>query len=276
MASDWVEGDVTVAGGRLHTYRRGSGPPVVLAHGATDNGRCWTRVAARLEDRFELVAYDARFHGRSEDPVDGPHDAGRDLVDLVQALGLDRPALMGHSMGAGAVSGALALAPDAFRAAVLEDPGWTAPRPPRDTPPPSTEDREKRVAGLTGWVRGLQQLSLEQVIEQGRKTSPTWHEDEFPDWAQSKLQFRPPTEWGAAMGRSGSTWQEQVSSFRCPVLLACGTPGKAIVTPEIAAEAQSLSPLIEVAVFEAGHNIRREAFEPFVDAVRNFLSINLA
>ena len=36
--TDWAESDVELAdGATLHVYRRGQGPPVVLAHGATDN-----------------------------------------------------------------------------------------------------------------------------------------------------------------------------------------------------------------------------------------------
>ncbi len=47
----------------------------------------------------------------------------------------------------------------------------------------------------------------------------------------------------------------------------------AIVTPEQAAEAQALNPLIEVAhVPDAGHNIRREDFDAYMTAVRAFLA----
>ena len=47
---------------------RAAGPPVVLAHGALDDGRCWTRVAEALESEYDLIAYDARFHGKSDAP----------------------------------------------------------------------------------------------------------------------------------------------------------------------------------------------------------------
>jgi pimeloyl-ACP methyl ester carboxylesterase len=46
----------------------------------------------------------------------------------------------------------------------------------------------------------------------------------------------------------------------------------AIVSDEVAAEIQALNPRVEVVKFEnAGHNVRREAFEGFVEAVRIFL-----
>ena len=120
--SGWTEGDVTAGDGvRLHYYRTGSGPPLLLAHGVTDNGMCWRRVADALADGFDVVAYDAPSHGRSDV---GPLGRGSDAVEIVEALGLAPVVAMGHSMGAAAVSGAIAQRPDLFRAAVLEDPGW--------------------------------------------------------------------------------------------------------------------------------------------------------
>ena len=69
-------------------------------------------------------------------------------------------------------------------------------------------------------------------------------------------------------------WEPSVKEFACPVLLVCGTPDKmAIVTPETAADAQALYPALEVAAFGAGHNVRREAFEEVVAAVRGFLQV---
>jgi pimeloyl-ACP methyl ester carboxylesterase len=265
--TDWAEFDVNVDNGRLHGYRMGSGRPVVLAHGATDNGRCWTRVAAALADRYELIAYDARGHGRSTDVVEG-WQPGADLVAVVEALGLEHPAAMGHSMGATAVGAALGVRPDLFAAAVLEDPGWGLPSVPAES-----AGTGERVRSLTGWVATLQTKSLEQVIAEGRKQSPTWHDDDLPAWAESKLQFHPGTGGlGAALRVD---WREQVRAFGCPVLLVCGSPDQAIVTPEIASEAAGLNRRVDVVRLEAGHNIRREAFDGFLAAVRSFFAQHL-
>jgi N-formylmaleamate deformylase len=261
---DWAESDLEVANGRLHLYRRGAGRPVILAHGATDNGRCWSRVAAALEDRFEFVAYDARGHGRSSEIIEGrPH--GEDLVAVAEGLGLDSPAAMGHSMGAGAVSEAISMRPELFAAAVLEDPGWGMP------PQRTTEGGRERLRTLTGWVESLQRLSLEEIVAEGRKQNPTWHEDELEDWAEAKLQYRP-GPWPTRR----SDWRELVQAFACPVLLVCGTPGNAIVSAETATEAAHLNQRVQVVSFEAGHNIRREAFDGYVAEVGSFLASSLS
>jgi pimeloyl-ACP methyl ester carboxylesterase len=255
----WSEGDVKVDGSRMHYYRRGTGRPVVLAHGATDNGECWTRVAEALEDEFDLIAYDARNHGLS-DPAEGMSGGGPDLTGLVEALALQNPGAMGHSMGAGAVAAALAAKPGMFSCGVLEDPGW------RSAPVPAG-------ARPSNWMQDLASQTEEQIIENGRKANPTWHHDEFPAWARSKKQFRP---WPGMGGppRFGE-WRDTAKAIECPVLLVCGG-SRALVDPEASDEAQRLNSNIEVVRFEnAGHNIRREAYEGFVDTVRAFLRKNV-
>ncbi|MFN2157062.1 MAG: alpha/beta fold hydrolase, partial [Anaerolineae bacterium] len=51
----------------LHYYRTGKegGPPLVLAHGFSDDGQCWYRLATDLEADFDVVMPDARGHGLS-------------------------------------------------------------------------------------------------------------------------------------------------------------------------------------------------------------------
>ena len=50
-----------------------------------------------------------------------------DLVGIIEALGLEQPYAIGHSMGAGTVASALVTRPELIRAAVLEDPGCANP-----------------------------------------------------------------------------------------------------------------------------------------------------
>ncbi|TMF04127.1 MAG: alpha/beta fold hydrolase, partial [Chloroflexi bacterium] len=65
--SDWTSGDVNSNGIRIHyTRTRGHKPVLVLAHGATDSGLCWTRLARELESDYDVIMPDARGHGLSE------------------------------------------------------------------------------------------------------------------------------------------------------------------------------------------------------------------
>jgi len=101
----------------------------VLAHGLASNSRIWDDVAARLADRFHVVALDQRGHGLSDRPSDGfdfSKVAG-DLYGLIQALDLGRSTIVGHSWGGNVALVFAATYPDLSRALVLVDGGVIEP-----------------------------------------------------------------------------------------------------------------------------------------------------
>jgi len=124
LPDEWSAGRVVANGIDLQYYRTGSGPPVVMAHGMYGNGRRWLPVGSDLAVDHEVVAYDARGHGRSDAPETGYgiDDRVADLIGLVDALDLSDPALVGHSMGAATAAWAAAEHPSLPRGLVLEDP----------------------------------------------------------------------------------------------------------------------------------------------------------
>src|SRR5512137_2856468 len=116
----------------LHYYRTEktaqvrSWPSLVLLHGITDSGLCWPRVVKALAPEYELILPDARGHGLSDKPATGyaPQDHAADVEGLIRGLGLERPILIGHSMGAGVSATVAALYPDLMSGVILEDPPW--------------------------------------------------------------------------------------------------------------------------------------------------------
>jgi pimeloyl-ACP methyl ester carboxylesterase len=85
--------------------RTGSGPPLVLVHGITENHHSWDPLVPGLAERFDVVAVDLRGHGESATVA--PFDVGtlaEDLTELTARLGLQRPYLIGHSLGGVVVS----------------------------------------------------------------------------------------------------------------------------------------------------------------------------
>jgi pimeloyl-ACP methyl ester carboxylesterase len=77
----------------------GKGPPIVLVHGASLDSRTLEPLAARLAGRYRVVLPDLRSHGRSVDAI-GSFSFGRDLIEVLDAVGVDRATLVGHSLGA--------------------------------------------------------------------------------------------------------------------------------------------------------------------------------
>ena len=76
-------------------------PPLLLLHGLSSNARVWERMAAQLPAR-RVVALDQRAHGLSDRPDAGYATAElvADAAHAVDALGLGRPVVAGHSWGA--------------------------------------------------------------------------------------------------------------------------------------------------------------------------------
>ena len=105
----------------LWVEQEGKGDDVLFISGLADEGACWVDQVAGLNDRYRLTTFDNRGVGRSSTP-DGPFaitDFMADTVALMDALGLDRPHVVGSSMG-GAIAQELALAhPGRVRSLVL-------------------------------------------------------------------------------------------------------------------------------------------------------------
>ncbi len=101
MLPHWTQHDLVVHGIRIHYYRTGNGEKRPLVHGFSDNGLCWTPVARQLEADYDVIMPDMRAHGLSERVQPGDQvDMAADLTELIRALGLKRPIICGHSMGA--------------------------------------------------------------------------------------------------------------------------------------------------------------------------------
>jgi non-heme chloroperoxidase len=78
------------------------GPPVVLIHGVSMSRRYFHRQLEPLSANHRVVAVDLRAHGGSE-KVESGHTIpqyARDVKQFIEALGLQRPVLLGWSMGA--------------------------------------------------------------------------------------------------------------------------------------------------------------------------------
>ncbi len=78
----------------------GPGPAVILVHGLGGNLAHWGRVAPFLQERYRLVSIDLPSHGASSAPAAYSFDHDVGALDAVrQHLGLDQPAVVGHSYG---------------------------------------------------------------------------------------------------------------------------------------------------------------------------------
>jgi pimeloyl-ACP methyl ester carboxylesterase len=104
----------TEADGVRTRYREwgARGTPVVLVHGAFESADTWASVAPLLAARHRVYALDLTGWGYSErrGPFDAAHQAAQ-LLGFLDAMGLDRATLVGHSSGAGVIAAAALKAP---------------------------------------------------------------------------------------------------------------------------------------------------------------------
>lgn len=166
LPANWGTGTVETDGVELRYYRTGDGPPFVYAHGFFCNGRCPRRLVDDLAAEYEVITYDARAHGRSDAPPTGYALSDRvdDLVGLLDALGIEEPLLMGHSMGGATVAAAAAAHPSRVRGVVLEDPAGFVGEPPMG--PDERAERARNDVSTWG-DRGVNAMTLERAHDLG-------------------------------------------------------------------------------------------------------------
>ena len=145
---------------RLHAVIGGDGPPLLLVHGWPETWYAWRLLMPALARDFTVIAVDQRGIGLSDKPGDG-YDTGTladDLVALMDALGHDRFAVVGHDTGF-AIGYALAADhPDRVaRVALAEIPG-----------PPGRDSVAAAVRPRSG-----QRPALAHPVQPGRPSCPS-------------------------------------------------------------------------------------------------------
>jgi len=108
------------------TDSRGEGSPVVFVHGFSNDRFVWEDLARALPETSRPICYDLRGHGDSGWSIDSRYhllDHARDLAELFDALGLERAALVGHSLGGNVATLFAARHPERVRALALVDTG---------------------------------------------------------------------------------------------------------------------------------------------------------
>jgi pimeloyl-ACP methyl ester carboxylesterase len=92
-----------VNGLNLYYETHGEGRPMILLHGGLGSGEMFGPILPTLADKHQVIAVDLQGHGRTAD-IDRPIDMrlmADDIAALIDHLGLDRPDLVGYSLGGG-------------------------------------------------------------------------------------------------------------------------------------------------------------------------------
>ncbi len=257
----------------LHVERAGDGPPLVLLHGFTGATTTWTPLLPRLATEHDAIAIDLPGHGRSSAPASADRYAltrfADDLLRVLDALAIDRVALLGYSMGGRAALRFALHAPDRIAALVLEstspgiaDAARRAERRESDRALANEIERD----GVSAFVRRWETL-------------PLWaSQHTLPASVRSRLRAQREANDAAGLASSlrgaGAGEDEpvlpQLGTIKAPVLLVAGALDAAYVAA--AGQMADALPNARLTVVpDAGHAVHLERPDELTDAVLEFL-----
>jgi pimeloyl-ACP methyl ester carboxylesterase len=308
----WSDGYVYANGIRIHYYHAvpAPGKPViVMVHGVTDIGLCWTTLTWKLQNDYDIYMLDTRGHGLTDPftPADDGDTLIKDVVEAVRALGFEKPILMGHSMGAATVMRIGAEYPDLAQAVIMLDPGLpragggrgrgaapgagargerrggapgAAPRgagrgdsPRASERPVSAPDRLSiNMAGDPETLVRQNNYSFDDLVAKCRHDSPKWDIVDCQYWALSKKQYHGAYTNEAWQAMSGSMRTgDSLANIPVPsLILKADTSPEGRQANEEAVRGMERVKLVHID--GAAHNLHHDELERTVSELTTFLS----
>jgi pimeloyl-ACP methyl ester carboxylesterase len=272
---------VAITGLHHHYYRTGGEKPqLVLLHGFQESAICWLRVAKVLEQDYDLMLIDARGHGLSDRAGTDftPQLLTEDAAGVIQALKLDRPHLLGFSMGSDTAIRLAATHPGLVRTVIVSGVNDQAPQPQNFVDSPGYQAWYQSfvdyLKALKTQAHQERMVSSLRMLPPGTPLSP---EDQYVPMVEASahvdldLVLLGNELWSRARQQYEEARQLQ-TRITCPVLLMYSehfpTPGTPVTLREEPGERLNE----KIVRFEhAGHLIYREHFEQFVKVVTAFL-----
>jgi esterase len=261
---------------RFHYLEWGApeAPPIVLLHGGHQSAHSWDLVSLHLAQNWRVLALDQRGHGDSEwarDVEYANETMSLDAEAFITTLGLDRPVLMGHSMGG---RNALLLTKRnaaLLRGLVIVDVG------------PELSERGRHA--IAGFVRENQEFEdLEHFVDSVRKYDPYRPREHIERTVKynmlqradgkfiSKCDYNP-RRLGLMHGRTlrDNVTLDDVRRFELPTLLVRGAHSNILEADAAERFAAALPNGRLATVPDAGHNVHGQNTKGFIAAVTPFL-----
>jgi N-formylmaleamate deformylase len=263
---NWMTGICRAGDTSIHYQRTGgAGPPLVLLHGLTGNGACWSPLGRCLQSEFDVVMPDARGHGQSGKPSAGYRydDLASDVLALIRELELATPILLGHSMGGMTAAEVASKIGGATGGVILVDPTFLSPQ----------RQREVFDSPVVEQHRRLLRRNKDDVVADIRARHPHRSAEMIELLAEARLHtgvsafdvLMPPNP----------DYRQLVSAICVPVLLVIGdVRAGAVVSLEAARELQAVNPRLRVEQIQGGgHGLPYDHPERLEVVARSFRQI---
>lgn len=263
-------GHVHANGIRQHFLRYGGQPAskelpaVVLLPGITSPAVTWGFVAETLGSVLDIFVLDIRGRGLSEagDHLDYSLDAqAADVLAFSAAIGLDRFAIVGHSMGARIAVRAARAGPANLDRLVLVD------------PPVSGPGRRPYPMQLAWYLESIERATRGMTADEMREYCPTWSQDHLALRAEWLHTCDPRAVTESFHGFASDDVHRDLPHIRIPTLLMTAMRGDVIRDADVAEMRVAIPDLVHRAVHGAGHMIPWDNEGGFHAALGSFLGV---
>lgn len=260
-------------GVELRVVSSGQGAPLVLLHGFTGSATTWTPLSAALDTRYAMHAVELPGHGGSSAPDDaGRYALGRlaaDLAGVLDALGIERAAVLGYSLGGRAALRFALEHPRRVGALVLEStsPGIVDP-----------SERTTRRAADEALADAIEREGIARFVERWEQL-PLWaSQSALPDAVRERLRTErmacSPRGLANSLRGAGAAVEEPVierlDGISVPALLVAGALDTKYVA--LGRVMEQAMPRARLTIVErAGHAVHLERPDAFAALVAEFL-----
>jgi 2-succinyl-6-hydroxy-2,4-cyclohexadiene-1-carboxylate synthase len=251
----------------------GVGTPLLLLHGFTGSSESWRHLAPRMQDRWHPIAIDLPGHGRSDSPADpARYRVERtvdDLLCVLDDLRLERPHLLGYSMGGRVALHLAHAAQERFASLTLESasPGILDPA-----------ERVTRVASDEALAQLLDRDGIEPFVDRWERVPLFASQASLP--AEVRARVRAQRLRSDPHGLAGSLrgfgagvpdpLQSRLGELRLPVQLIVGALDHKYV--QVGREMAAAIPGAALEIVDGtGHTVHLERPEAFAATLRTFL-----
>ncbi len=248
---------------RIHYVKVGSGrPPLILLPGITSPAASWEFVAERLAAYADVYVMDIRGRGLSSS---GTHlsyqldDYAQDVQGLIDALGLEQPMVLGHSMGARIAIRFAAQSANVVAKLILVD------------PPVSGPGRRPYPIDLPYYLQSIEEVSRGQGYA-AIKAQFGWTEAQI----EARMEWLPTCDPFAIAESHRSFHEESIHGdlphIATPTLLLYAQRGNTVTDEDAAEIAQAMGNCRAQKILDAGHMIPWDQLDAFVAAVADFIA----
>jgi pimeloyl-ACP methyl ester carboxylesterase len=238
----------------LYYEIHGEGEPLVLISGLGYSSWQWHKMVPLLAEKFKVITFDNRGVGQSDKPA-GPYTAGmlaQDTVGLLDALGIEKAVIVGHSMG-GFIAQAIALDfPQRVEKLILCSTNFGGPNHAPITPEAMKVLTDVTSDALTRFKNGL-------VVS----TAPGWSErnpvmiEEWIQWRVANpiepVHYQAQMAIGLGLLPEAAAFENKLPRLNVPTLILFGAHDKVVPPANADLLAQKIAGSTVVIFPDAGH-----------------------